>query len=34
MKVKVYSKEGNETGREIDLSDDIFSVNPMSMPFI
>jgi large subunit ribosomal protein L4 len=28
MKVKVYSKEGNETGREIDLSDDIFSVEP------
>ena len=28
MKVKVLSKSGAETGREIDLSDDIFGIEP------
>ncbi len=28
MKVKVLSKSGAETGREIELSDDIFGVEP------
>jgi large subunit ribosomal protein L4 len=28
MKVKVFSKSGAETGREIELSDDIFGVEP------
>jgi large subunit ribosomal protein L4 len=28
MKVKVLSKDGNETGRELDLSDEIFGIEP------
>jgi large subunit ribosomal protein L4 len=28
MKVKVYSKEGKETGREIELADNIFGIEP------
>lgn len=28
MKVKVFNKEGKETGREIELSDDIFGIEP------
>ncbi len=28
MKVKVLSKDGNETGRELNLSDDIFGIEP------
>ncbi len=28
MKVKVLNKEGNETGRELELADDIFGVEP------
>ncbi len=28
MKLKVFNKEGKETGREIELSDDIFGIEP------
>lgn len=28
MKVKVYSKDGKETGREINLSDNVFGIEP------
>jgi len=34
MKVKVLSKAGAETGREIELSDDIFGIEPMITLYI